>query len=113
LVELLIVVAIIGILAAIAIPQFAAYKERAFCSAEKSDLGNLSIVQEVYFGDYQIYSGDIVKLKNLGLVISPGVTLTTTTDVTVTPAAFTATADHFTCTAPPSQWDSSKGGLQP
>ena len=51
LVELLIVVAIIGILAAIAIPQFAAYREKAYCSAIKSDLANLAISEEAYFTD--------------------------------------------------------------
>ncbi len=40
LVELMIVVAIIGILAAIAIPQFAAYRENAMNSAAQMDVKN-------------------------------------------------------------------------
>ena len=41
LIELLIVVVIIGILSAIAIPKFASTKERAFLATMKSDLRNL------------------------------------------------------------------------
>jgi prepilin-type N-terminal cleavage/methylation domain-containing protein len=37
LIELMIVIAIIGILAAIAIPNFIAYRNKAFCSAGESD----------------------------------------------------------------------------
>jgi type IV pilus assembly protein PilA len=55
LVELMIVVAIIGILAAIAIPQFAAYRQRAFNSAAQSDLRNFKTVQETDFADNQQY----------------------------------------------------------
>ena len=51
LIELLIVVAIIGILAAIAIPQFAAYRQKAFDSAAQSDLRTMKTELEGYFTD--------------------------------------------------------------
>lgn len=53
LVELMIVVAIIGILAAIAIPQFAAYRIRGFNSAALSDLRNVATGQTAFFADWQ------------------------------------------------------------
>lgn len=49
LIELLIVVVIIGILAAIAIPKFQTTKGKAYASSIKSDLKNLTSVQEDYF----------------------------------------------------------------
>ena len=55
LIELMIVVAIIGILAAIAIPQFAAYRQRAFNSSAQADLRNFKTVMETDYADYQQY----------------------------------------------------------
>ena len=56
LVELLIVVAIIGILAAIAIPQFAAYRTRSYNAAAVSDMRNVRTVQESLFADNSSYA---------------------------------------------------------
>ena len=55
LIELLIVVAIIGILAAIAIPQFSSYRAKAYNSAANSDLKNLKTGMEAYMADNQEY----------------------------------------------------------
>jgi type IV pilus assembly protein PilA len=55
LIELLIVVAIIGILAAIAIPQFASYRMRGFNAGANSDLKNMKTSLEAYFADNQVY----------------------------------------------------------
>lgn len=55
LIELLVVVAIIAILAAIAIPQFAAYRIRSYNAAAESDLRNAKTSMEAYFADYQQY----------------------------------------------------------
>jgi type II secretion system protein G len=55
LIELLIVVAIIGILAAIAIPQFATYRQKAFNSAAQSDLRTIKTNLEGYYTDNFFY----------------------------------------------------------
>ena len=89
LIELMIVIAIIGILAAIAIPQFSAYRKRGYNSAAQSDLKNAITAQEAYFVDNQTYvsgkaySGVAAKdnpLGDYGLTASDGVTITYTGD---------------------------------
>jgi len=55
LIELLIVVAIIGILAAIAIPQFSAYRQKAYNSAAQTDLRNLKTQMESHHYDNDAY----------------------------------------------------------
>jgi type IV pilus assembly protein PilA len=55
LVELMIVIAIIGILAAIAIPQFASFRQKAYNSAAISDLRNVKTNLEAFYKDHQQY----------------------------------------------------------
>jgi len=56
LIELLIVIVVIGILAAIAVPQFASVKIKSFDGAAKADLRNMIVAQEDYFTDSQAYT---------------------------------------------------------
>ena len=51
LIELLIVVVIIGILTAIAIPKVTSVKEKAYVASMKSDLRLMVSAQEAYFAD--------------------------------------------------------------
>jgi prepilin-type N-terminal cleavage/methylation domain-containing protein len=76
LIELMIVIAIIGILAAIAIPQFSAYRTRSFNAAANGDLRNLATAQEAYFVDEQTYGSSISQLvDSYGAITSQDVVL--------------------------------------
>ena len=78
LIELLIVVAIIGILAAIAIPQFSAYRQKGFNSAAVSDVKNAKTAEESLFADNQTYGSSLagVVLDNLGTPAVVGAVIT-------------------------------------
>lgn len=56
LVEILIVIAIIGILVAIAIPQFSAYRKRAYYSSLQSDVHSIANAQEAYYTNHNRYA---------------------------------------------------------
>lgn len=106
LVELLIVVAIIGILAAIAIPQFSAYRQKAYDGAAKSDLANMAVAQDAYYVDNNTYAAAAGSLT--GWVASQNVTVTITAADT---NSWKATAKHSNGSVT-FTWDSAAGGLQ-
>lgn len=117
-IELSVVLAILGILGLIAIPQYSTYRERMYSNAAISDLKNVAAAQEAYFVDNQSYKtitacaqiDSSAKCPIDGLPgvnhLSKGIALS----VTTSPTGFIATARHYrankTCT-----WDSTKGGL--
>lgn len=75
LIELLWVVVIIGILAGLALPKYAATKEKALTARMVSDLRNMSVSEEAYFNDFSLYYGGSIPAP--GLIFSPssGVTV--------------------------------------
>jgi len=84
LIELMIVIAIIGILAAIAIPQFSAYRTRSYNSAAQSDVKNISTAQEAYYVDFSTYANSYGKLTGAqyGYMQSGNVTVNVTGTIT-------------------------------
>jgi prepilin-type N-terminal cleavage/methylation domain-containing protein len=54
-IELLIVLAIIGILAAVAIPQFSSYRTNSFNAVSESDMRNIQTGEEAYYADNNSY----------------------------------------------------------
>ena len=75
----MIVVAIIAILAAIAIPQFTSYRIRGYNTAARADVKNAYTAAQAYFSDWPSASVDLAKLQGAGYTRSTGVTLTVTT----------------------------------
>jgi prepilin-type N-terminal cleavage/methylation domain-containing protein len=88
LIELLIVVAIVGILAAIAIPQFSNYRMKGHNSAAQSDLRNMVLNEESFFSAWQCYASTGVG----GVPGAPTIIYgPTTTPIVVAVVAITAT----------------------
>jgi len=73
LVELLIVIGVIGILAAIAIPKFSASREKAFVATVTADLKNFASQQEIYHAAQMTYADDVADIPDL--TVSEGVNI--------------------------------------
>ena len=75
LIEVMIVVAIIAILAAIAIPQLSVHRTKSYNTSAISDIKNAAIAQEAYYVDNRTYTNEIGRLtiNPYNLSISRGV----------------------------------------
>lgn len=63
LVELLVVVAVLGLLATLGLPRLAASRQRAVSASMISDLRNLVSAQEGFFASYQDYAAGIASAE--------------------------------------------------
>jgi len=80
LIELMIVIAIIGILAAIAIPNFLAYRQRGYDGSAKTDIKNAYTAAQAYFSDFsnaemnqeKLEIGGFRSTQNVDLVFADG-----------------------------------------
>lgn len=87
-IEILIVMAIVGLLATLAIPRFASSKEKALLTSMKADLRNLATLEEAYSIQHMAYT---TSLPATLYAASPGVTGPT---ISLTGDGWTAVVGH-------------------
>jgi type IV pilus assembly protein PilA len=92
LIELMIVIAIIGILAAIAIPQFSAYRIRGYNASAESQVRNVATALEAYFVDNNTYTTDATLLT--GYTADANITITIVAGATGIGDSYTITGVH-------------------
>lgn len=89
-IELLVVIVVVGILVAIAIPKFSTVKGEASMAQLKADLRNFAAAEESYFYQNGLYASNAAALAPT-FVPSAGVTLTV---VQATASGWSATATN-------------------
>jgi len=111
LLELLIVVALIGILAAIAVAQFGVYRRRGFDASASADLRNAAVAEEALFATGANYVN--CRNANCGQRL-PGFRRSKNVTIRMRRAgtSFTGTATHPSGSGKVWAYDSSAGGFQ-
>ena len=110
LLELMVVMAIVLILTAVAVPQYKDMKARAFDARALSDLRNVAISEEVYYLDSEQYlscSNDTcAELPGIA-ALSNGVELS----IEARETDFSGRASHEKGSGRVFRWESAEGGL--
>jgi prepilin-type N-terminal cleavage/methylation domain-containing protein len=106
LLELLVVVAVLGILFAIAIQQYALHRARAIDASMRSDLKNAAMAMESYYGEFLEYPSTNAAILLVGYRNTVGVTLTINV---ISPSSFTLTAARPHGSQPSFTYNSSTG----
>lgn len=110
LVELLVVMAIVGILTAIALPEYSAYRARSFDTRARFDLYHVATAEEAYFLDHEEYlpcTGDECTALPGIRSLSSGVELS----IEVTADGFSGTSSHPRGTGRIFRYESEAGGF--
>ena len=108
LVEILVVIAVIGVLAAIAIPQFMTYKREAIDAEMKSDLRNASVAIESYYAKQSVLPASLAETSGYGFHPSDGVSVSLTV---VSSTAYTLSAAKAGGTQPTFTYDCTSGSI--
>jgi type IV pilus assembly protein PilA len=108
LIEILVVVAVIGLLVAIAIPQFMAYRSQAIDAEMKSDLRNTSVAIEAYYAKRSMLPASLGEIAGYGFQPSAGDTVSLTI---VSPTSYRITAAKSGGTQPSFSYDSVTGSI--
>ena len=104
LIELMIVVVIIGILAAIAIPKFSSVKEQAERVSCRSNLRTLGTGESMYYGEWNTYCTVAVLASSLVMENAADIECPTGN------AGYTATTANSTLYLIPCPWDPADHG---
>src|SRR6266511_702901 len=108
LVEILVVIAVIGLLVAIAIPQFMTYRSEAIDAEMKSDLRNAAIAIEAYYAKQSVLPASIAETAGYGFQSTAGVTVSL---VILPPTSYRVTAAKTGGTQPNFTFDSATGSI--
>jgi len=122
LIELMVVIAIIGVLAAIAIPNFIAYRNKTYCTYTETDANSIAGALADYFAipNNKTITGGMASLGNPTLTSNNSATITsadTNVSVTITvtdgssrcPLGYQAAMSQ--AASPKSWWSNTKPGV--